>query len=504
MLYCLSLLSCLLGSFFIEAMSKPKPLAIRFRSKVGVLIHSLLIILGYSLIVLVTQRLFFSVGLCLVLVIIITVVNNAKYATLREPLAFSDFFLYLQAIQHPRLYLPFLGVLPLILLVSGVLVLFLLGIFLESSDFNWFSLSALFLLVSAILAFYLISKLSLKTVISEELMNDCKSFGVLATLCIYAFNAVSSKTAVQNRLVGLSPLSSSQVSLSTVETMQDLVVVQSESFFDARRLSSNIREEILSQYDQCLNLSDHHGVLDVPAWGANTMRTEFAFLTSLTSDQIGLAQYYPYRQLLGLKVPSIVSHLKLLGYHCVCVHPHAASFFMRDKFFKQLGFDEFVDDKQFVGAVREGPYVADSAVTEKIQEVLSRVDKPCFIFAITMENHGPLHLETLEDEEWVDYYNQQPKDGLDDLTVYLRHLKNADKMISQLCDIFSKRERKTVFSFYGDHVPAMSKVFKQLEYKDPRSNYFIWSGISDDRGESEELKVEDLAQYLVRLLGNIR
>ena len=53
----------------------------------------------------------------------------------------------------------------------------------------------------------------------------------------------------------------------------------------------------------------------------------------------------------------------------------------------------------------------------------------------------------------------------------------------------------------------MSKVFKQLEYEDPRSNYFIWSGTSDDRGKrvgSEELKIEDLAQYLVRLLGNIR
>ena len=483
-------------------MSKPKSLGIRLRSKQGVLIHVLLVASAYFLITFITQRPVFSIGLSLFLVVIITVVNNAKYATLREPLAFSDFFLYLQAIQHPRLYLPFLGVWPLISLVSGVLALFILGLLLESSQFNWLSMPALLLLILTLSMSFLIRKISLLVKISHKLEDNSKRLGLLASLCVYAFNASLSKAEVQKKLEELDPFRGAQEKISKAMQAKDLVVIQSESFFDARLVSANIKPEILSQYDQCLSSSNLYGRLDVPAWGANTMRTEFAFLTSLTPDQIGLAQFYPYRQLIGLKVPSIVNYLKQIGYHCVCIHPHAAGFFMRDKFFKQLGFDEFIDDKQFIGAKREGPYVADSAVTDKIQEVLSNAEKPCFIFAITMENHGPLHLESLGANEWREYYTHKPEDGLDDLTVYLRHLKNADVMISQLCDFLSKRERKAVFSFYGDHVPAMSKVFKQLGYEDPRSNYFIWSGANKENVEDKEIKVEGLAKYLAELLAS--
>lgn len=500
MIYFFSLLVSLLGSFFVESMSKPIPLGIKSRSRKGVLVHSLLAVLAYALICLITTRPLFSIGLLLVLVVVIVVINNTKFATLREPLAFSDFFLYLQAAQHPRLYLPFLGIFPLVSLVSGVCVLLTFGLLLEASRFSWLALPALLLFFFTLLAFFLIRKISLTVEISNQLETDCKRLGLIASLCVYAFKAPLSKVDVQKYLFDLDPFKDLQKELPEVTQAKDLVVIQSESFFDARRLSPNIKPEVLSHYDQWLGTSDIYGKLEVPAWGANTMRTEFAFLTSLTPDQIGLAQFYPYRQLIGLKVPSIVNCLKQLGYHCVCIHPHAASFFKRDKFFKQLGFDEFIDDNQFAGSTREGPYVADSAVTEKIKEVLNDTEKPCFVFAITMENHGPLHLESLRSDEWRDYYDYQPEDGLDDLTVYLRHLKNADDMINQLCDFLSKRDRESVFSFYGDHVPAMSGVFNNLDYEDPRSNYFIWSGENKGNGEGKEIRIEDLAKYLVVLL----
>lgn len=511
MIYLVLLLVCVLSSFALESCARVGNLGNRCYLNIGSLIHALVITIGYSLLFLITQRPVLSAGLCLFTVAVIIVVNNAKYAALREPLTFTDFFLYGQAIRHPRLYLPFVGILPLLIVVLGGVLSIVFCMILEARYLDIFSLMSLILLLLSIFLFYLVSRFSRRVQVSGQLTDDCQRYGLISTLCIYFFNASDSRELVKKELTNSRQHYEELIGLDISKDKfgKDLVVVQSESFFDARRLDANIKREILSNYDQCKDSCDAHGLLNVPAWGANTMRTEFGFLTSLRSDQIGLASYYPYRQLLSLKVPSIVGYLKSKGYHCVCIHPHAASFFMRDKFFQQLGFDEFIDDKQFAGEKREGPYTADSAVTTKIQEVLDRPDlsKPCFVFAITMENHGPLHLESLHNREWAEYYEQHPPEGVDELTVYLRHLKSADKMISNLCDYLCDRDRHAVFSFYGDHVPAISSVFKRLNYEDARTDYFIWSSGRNNIKRKEklikELDVENLGVYLIRLLCDV-
>ena len=506
--YGLCLLACCVGTSVIEFFYKPKPHPIWKRSYPAITIHMLLVAAVYTLALLVTQRFFFSIGICLSASIIILAVNNAKYATLREPLVFSDFFLYLQVFQHPRLYLPFLGIFPLILLSTIGIGIVLAGVVLEESSFNWFSLPTLFLSFVLALIIYLLSKSSAKADISLKLEQDCKGLGVIVTVCIYAFKASKHRDNLDQMILKESAFSKDKISdISKENVLADIVVVQSESFFDARSLSPNILEDVLSGYDKCLISSEAFGKLNVPAWGANTMRTEFGFLTGLAPHQLGLAQFYPYQQLHKMKVPSIVSALKSLGYYCVCIHPNASGFFMRDKFFKQLGFDEFVDEKSFGGAAREGPYIADQAVTEKIMKVLREASKPCFVFAITMENHGPLNLEALSDDEWVDYYKSFPELDLDDLTKYLRHLKNADQMISQLCDFFSKGDSAALFALYGDHVPAISNVFEKMDYDDPRSNYFVWSNDKNhpnipSTSTERVLSIEDLGLYLLDVIGS--
>src|SRR5271155_2683877 len=41
--------------------------------------------------------------------LVILLVSNAKFAALREPFIFQDFEYFVDAMRHPRLYLPFLG-----------------------------------------------------------------------------------------------------------------------------------------------------------------------------------------------------------------------------------------------------------------------------------------------------------------------------------------------------------------------------------------------------------
>ena len=41
--------------------------------------------------------------------LMLVLVNNAKFAALREPFVFQDYEYFTDAIRHPRLYIPFLG-----------------------------------------------------------------------------------------------------------------------------------------------------------------------------------------------------------------------------------------------------------------------------------------------------------------------------------------------------------------------------------------------------------
>src|SRR5204863_52509 len=73
-----------------------------------------------------------------------------------------------------------------------------------------------------------------------------------------------------------------------------VIIVQCESFFDARRLSPLIQRDFLAGFDACRASAGLFGRFDVPAWGANTMRAEFAVLTGVPESELGYDRFNPY------------------------------------------------------------------------------------------------------------------------------------------------------------------------------------------------------------------
>lgn len=277
----------------------------------------------------------------------------------------------------------------------------------------------------------------------------------------------------------------------------DLVVVQSESFFDPRPLFAGIRLDVLAAFDRLSAEAIRHGGLVVPAWGANTVRSEFAFLSGACEKMLGVHRFNPYRQILNSEVATLSKVLKRAGYRTICVHPYHASFYGRDKVYPHLGFDEFIDIRSFIGAERVGHYVSDRALADKVKSLIASAETPIFVFVITMENHGPLHLEKPEANEFDLLYRVKPPDGCDDLTVYLRHLKNADAMAEDLREFLVSRNRRACFCWYGDHVPIMSNVYRQLGEPDGESAYFIWSNRPGRPLPEAKLHLNQLASCLL-------
>ena len=282
-----------------------------------------------------------------------------------------------------------------------------------------------------------------------------------------------------------------------------LVVVQSESFFDPRRLFSGIRRDVLSEFDSLRSGAICHGQLQVAAWGANTVRTEFAFLSGLAAEALGVHRFNPYRRLARQGVATLATFLRHHGYRTICVHPYAGSFYARHEVFPQLGFDEFIDIRAFTGAVREGPYVSDLAVAEKVAALLqTAAGQPLFVFVITMENHGPLHLERVAPGDEERFYSAVPSAGCEELTIYLRHLANADRMAGRLRAALEELPDPAYLCWFGDHVPIMPGVYRALGVPDGRTDYLIWcNGGFPGAPVPRELRVEQLGGLILQRMG---
>ena len=506
----LTLLVTVLLSFLPERWVKPKPLRPSLKA---ILLQSSLVTIVFLILTLIVQRAIFSGIAIFIFLIILVAVSNAKYKALNEPMVFSDFAMFSQAFKHPRLYFPFLGLLPVILAPIIIIGLIITVLKLEPAlAFTWQRILAT--LFSILGLSYTSKKIASSLKLSFKPEEDNACFGLQNSLYAYTIYALSNQHKQMIKAVlKTSPFftdnpsppiftyfSNNKKTKSNIKP--NITVIQSESFFDARRLHPSIKTDLLKYFDAICKESIQYGQLQVPAWGANTMRTEFAFLSGIDNKKMELFRFYPYQFLSKSPLSSIASALKSQGYYCVCIHPHPASFFGRDRLFPALGFDEFIDINNFEDPEKFGPYISDQSVTDKIIEITKdKTDKPLFIFVITMENHGPLHLEKTSIEEQSTYFYNNSIKNTNDLSVYLRHLKNADKMLKTLSDTFNKSAKAHTLCFYGDHIPSMPNIYHLTDYKNANSDYIIWTNQKPKKtpASNTTISVENLAKSLLEI-----
>ena len=454
----------------------------------GLLLHIGLWGVLHATLILVLGRPWFAMVLALAFLMLIVQVSNAKYLSLKEPFVFQDFEYFTDAIKHPRLYIPFLGWGKFFAIAVVVLLALLVGLLMETAPPGRFLPGAqlgdvLWVLLPAVFLLFALRNGPAPCFLPLE---DINCSGLLAALWDYAWaERIPLAIPASGEMLGQHPVSA------------DFVVVQSESFFDPRLLFSGIRSDVLKSFDALQRDACMYGKLDVPAWGANTVRSEFAFLSGIDPEMLGVHRFNPYRRLLSGKVNSLALLLRSAGYRTVCVHPYPATFYNRKNVFPVLGFDEFIDIQDFPNAKRTGPYVADAEIVGIVEEILAKAESPVFVFVITMENHGPLHLESPCPGDIPALFDTPPPEGCDDLIVYLRHLVNADQMAGRLRELLTQRERESFLCWYGDHVPIMADVYKTLGMPSGKTDYFIW-GNRRLPGKPHDLSLHELAACLIR------
>ncbi len=249
----------------------------------------------------------------------------------------------------------------------------------------------------------------------------------------------------------------------------DIVIVQSESFFDPGRMRGYAPFQFIPNFERLASQGES-GPLYVPTFGGGTIRTEFEVLTGLPLRYFPQVQF-PYLQFSAKVIPGLARTLRSNGYTTLAIHDNYRGFWNRASALQRLGFDRFIAIDGFpANAPHDGHYIADSALTDEILKQLRDSGPPQLIFAISMEAHGPYDGNpgpiNVAERDAIPVPPGVTGVAKTMLQNYLYHVRHADEQLGRLADALSHRARPTLLMFYGDHLPALGQAFEVNGFKD--------------------------------------
>lgn len=246
----------------------------------------------------------------------------------------------------------------------------------------------------------------------------------------------------------------------------DIIVVMNESYSDLSdmcELNTNI--DYMKYYHSLSTSKDTAvGRTLVSTLGGDTCKSEYEFLTG--NSQEFLPDAIAYTTEISDDIYSIVSTLKSQGYHTMATHPNLESNWKRNSVYKCMQFDEmrFIEHYENPELIRE--YVTDEELYKNLLSWIENRDnnEPQFVFAITMQNHGPYKFSYLrEGEELPVIRNNVDEPGAVD--GYLSLIYESDLALEKLIEGVDKLERPTVVVMFGDHLPSIANdIWNELGY----------------------------------------
>lgn len=428
-----------------------------------------------------TRRVLLSAWLTMLLVLALHAGNTAKMAMLETPLLPADFRIFAEPLPAIRLLGKYLHMQPLhwLALALGLALTALLVARPLLPRLR--RLPGLGLLLAAVLAgaSLLAGSAPWKALYAGRslgfepwaLNESTGRVGITTALLLYQWEVRGGDIPAADRLAAAAFLDRHRERLAGMAQgggqRPDIVVVQSESFMDPERIRGVGPGPWIPEFHR-LSAHGGSGNLRVPTFVGGTIRTEFEFLTGAPLASLGGIQY-PWLELSRAAYPGLARVLAGAGYESVAIHPNSAAFWNRSRAYPALGFDRFIDIAGFDRDRIVGLFISDAALTDRILEELPPKGPPRFVFAISMENHGPFDWRPNLDSERLDAIPMP--DGLDRggqlwFRNYLYLLADADHELGRLADILARRERHTLLLFFGDHLPGLGPVYHQLGFAD--------------------------------------
>jgi phosphoglycerol transferase MdoB-like AlkP superfamily enzyme len=453
-----------------------------------------------------TGRPFLAGGLFAAPVLLLHFFNRVKAAVLHEPLVFADVAMGRQLFFFPRFYWPYIPLKPLLAGAAALAAALALLGRVEAPLAGGARLGCGLAASALALAWAwavrgkgaagLWRRFSRPGALAFDPVADGRRYGLAGTAIISGvwqsrFGLAETGPRVKPSPDGLAQgcVWPAALRRPPAPVQPHVVLVQAESFFHLRRLIPDPGPGWTDNFDR-LAAEGVSGLMAAQAYGAYTVRTEFAVLTGLAAESLGSFKFNPYSLAARTPVGSLPRWLAGLGYEAVCLHPGRPTFFRRNEVMPNLGFHRFLSADAFRESPRYGPYTADAAVLERAAEELKGASAPKFLFAVTIEAHGPWPAGRLAGRpappELKDWPESLLKDGPDGgPAAYARHLRHADALLGGLAGL--KLDRPLVLGWYGDHVGSLPSGLALAGEHPTATDFLVWrspAGIGPSPGSA--------------------
>ncbi len=415
-------------TFLIERLTRPS-VQVGW-SYARFVIHGLIMGQIYGLCAFLSGSAWLSGCVMVLLAVVGVVASNIKWSLLGEPLLFSDVVVAQSFLRNPKFYLFSIPPLARVAVVAMVLIVPALFIYVSVEGLRpGTRITGLCMVVAASLGLRLVPASRWAPV--PDISQDIGRLGLIGSLYLYW-------RRWQAEPDGAPP---PPVPSTTRPARDVVVVVQCESFADPYTLGlSETALPTMSGLRSAQAAASAWGALQVSGFGAYTMRTEYGVLFGRTEVQLGFRYFDPFLTAAREKEFALPYRLGAAGYRSVFVHPHDLGFYGRDRLMPAIGFERLIGDDAFAHAESASmPYTQDCDVADAILRLVDAEGaEPLFVYAVTMENHGP----------W-------PNGKDEGVAHYLRHLQGSDQMLAALVKGFQERDCKATLVFFGDHRPSI-------------------------------------------------
>lgn len=254
------------------------------------------------------------------------------------------------------------------------------------------------------------------------------------------------------------------------DEMPDIVVILNESVFDPSKLDYDFAENFDFAFFQDTKYTKYSGILNVNTYGGSSWISEYEINTGIPHKSFNGPSYMPFITLVPHTENSIMSQLRSKGYRVEVVYPVDKNFSLALDAYTKLGSHKVSDIYEFGFKPDSWGNIPDTMVGDMIIDALDRnPEKPKYIFAATMLNHGPHSSFFLDNIGCSRVMNDKLCSKLND---YISRVTRTSEDQTDLIKKLMKRKRKTIIVNFGDHLPSFEGYSTQLRFTRDIKDYY--------------------------------
>ena len=444
----------------------------------------------YLIIILITNRILFSGFSTLLLAVLFDYIKLIKWQFLMQEISAADFFMLKLLINHGLLRLIYeyatkeIYLIFILLLINFILLWNKFDTFLDKQRLgsrNFYALRMVSFGVAILLSSKLFEiafdKKSYFHLAIESIKNESKDYprkiyGPFADIVFTIQDIyIEPKSGKIDESLILDKIEKEKNTIITKQDeMPDVVVILNESVFDPSKLDYDFADALKFAFFQKGKYTKYNGILNVNTFGGSSWISEYEINTGISHKSFAGPSYMPFITLVPHTKNSIMSHLRSLGYRIEVLYRVDKNFSLALDAYTKLGSHEVTDIYEYGFEPKSWGHIPDKMIGDMVIDALDRnPEKPKYIFAATMLNHGPHSGFFLDNIGCSRSMNDQLCSKLND---YISRLTKTNEDQMDLIEKLMKRKKKTIIVNFGDHLPSFEGFSTQLRFTRDIKDYF--------------------------------